>query len=444
MDTRETWASRLGFILAAVGSAVGLGNVWRFPYVTAENGGAVFLVVYLVAAAAIGLPAMLAEFAVGRRARRNVIGAFDEIGYPAWGVIGLLGLATGFWILSYYSVVGGWVIRYVFASATGGYFGDPNAYFQGIAAGPAAVGFHALFLGLTVGIVALGVEDGIELATKVMVPAILVVFVGLAVWGATLSGAADGLSYFLSPDFDVFADDYATIVPAAVGQAFFSLSLGMGVMITYASYLGRDDDLAVDGGLIVVLNSAVGVLAGLVAFPLLFSQNVEPGSAGAGAIFVSLATAFASLPAGRLVGLVFFGVVLVAALSSAISLLEVVVSYAVDRYAVGRPRTAAAVGALVFVLGLPSAASLETLTLFDRIASNVLLPLGATLVVAFVGWVYGRAAVDELRQGAGRLGRFGPAWLWLVRVVVLATLVGILLLGVADILAVYADIELLG
>jgi len=444
MDARETWASRVGFILAAVGSAVGLGNVWRFPYVTAENGGAMFLVVYLVAAVAIGLPAMLAEFAVGRRARRNVIGAFEAIGYPAWRVIGLLGVATGFWILSYYSVVGGWVLRYVGASATGAYFGDPNAYFQGAASGAPAVALHALFLALTVGVVALGVQEGIELATKVMVPAILAVLVGLALWAATLPGAGDGLTYFLSPELDVFRENYTTVVPAAVGQAFFSLSLGMGVMITYASYLGRDDNLAVDGGLIVVLNSAVGILAGLVAFPLLFSQNVDPGSAGAGAIFVSLATAFASLPGGRLIGVVFFGVVLVAALSSAISLLEVVVSYAVDNYPVGRMRVAAAIGVLVFLLGVPSAMDLETLTLFDRIASNVLLPLGATLVVAFVGWVYGEAAVAELRQGTGRLGDLGPAWLWHVRTVVLATVVGILLLGVMDVLAAYTSVDLLG
>ncbi|MFB6184827.1 MAG: sodium-dependent transporter [Haloarculaceae archaeon] len=444
MSDRETWASRVGFVLAAVGSAVGLGNVWRFPYMTAANGGAAFLVVYLLAALLIGLPAMLAEFVIGRRAKRNVIDAFDAIGYPAWRVIGLLGLVTGFWLLSYYSVVGGWVLRYTVGSATGAYFGDPKAYFDAIATGGGAVAFHGLFMLLTVVVVALGVEGGIELATKVMVPAILLVLVGLAAWGATLPGAGAGLAYFLDPNFDALAANYASIVPAALGQAFFSLSLGMGVMITYSSYIREDDNLGVDGGIIVLLNTAVGVLAGLVAFPLLFSQNVAPGSAGAGAIFVSMATAFAKLPAGRVVGVIFFGVVLIAALSSAISLLEVVVSYVVDNYRFGRAPTAVALGAAIFVLGVPSATNLSTFTLFDQVASNLLLPLGVLLIVTFVGWVYGRSAVDELRQGADRFATAGPAWLWHVRVIVLLAIVAVFLFSVSNLLETYVGVALFG
>ena len=398
MDARETWASRVGFILAAVGSAVGLGNVWRFPYVTAENGGAMFLVVYLVAAVAIGLPAMLAEFAVGRRARRNVIGAFEAIGYPAWRVIGLLGVATGFWILSYYSVVGGWVLRYIAGSATGAYFGDASGYFGAILTGPEAVAFHVLFMAITVGIVAFGIERGIEWSAKLMVPSIVVLMVGLAAWGSTLGGASAGYDFYLSPDFGTLIENIGTVAPAAVGQALFSLSLGMGVMITYASYLGSDDNLGYDGLSIALLNTVVGVLAGLVVFPLLAAQGVDYGEAGAGAIFISMATVFEQVPAGRLVGILFFAIVALAALSSAISLLEVVAAYFVDNTEHSRARVTTAIGAVVFLLGIPSAWSRDTLGVFDTVASDVLLPLGTALVVVFVGWVFADDALDGVDE----------------------------------------------
>jgi NSS family neurotransmitter:Na+ symporter len=442
MAQRETWASRLGFILAAVGSAVGLGNIWRFPYMTAENGGAAFLVVYLVAAVVIGLPAILAEFAIGRKAKKNVINAFEEIGYPVWQIIGLLGLVTGFWILSYYSVVGGWVIRYFLGSFSGAYFADPATFFGTIATGQMTIAFHGLFMLITIGIVALGVEDGIETGTKMMVPAIIAILIALAAWGVTLDGGMEGLEYFLTPDFGALASNLDTIIPYAVGQAFFSLSLGMGVMITYSSYLSKDDNLGIDGGSIVFLNTAIGVLAGLVVFPLLFAQNVSPGDAGAGAVFVSLATAFSKLPAGRIIGAVFFGVVLIAALSSAISLLEVVVSYAVDNYDVSRVPMTAALGVVIFLLGLPSALSLETFGLYDTVANSLLLPLGVTLIVTFVGWVYGRGAIEELRQGTGGLGSLGTAWLWHVRVVVLLAVVGTLVLSMSDLLSSYFGVTL--
>ncbi|WP_440005999.1 sodium-dependent transporter [Halomicrococcus sp. SG-WS-1] len=434
MAQRETWASRVGFILAAVGSAVGLGNIWRFPYMTAEYGGAAFLVVYLIAAFGIGLPAMLAEFAIGRKAKKNVINAFEGIGYPAWQIIGLLGLVTGFWILSYYSVVGGWVIQYVIGTVQGAYFGNPEAYFGSISTGTSTIVFHAVFMALTVGIVALGVEDGIEAATKLMVPSILVILAGLAVWGSTLPGAMEGFEYFLNPNFDALMSNLDTIIPFAVGQAFFSLSLGMGVMITYASYLGKDDNLGMDGSLIVILNTSVGVLAGLVVFPLLYAQGVDPGSAGAGAVFISMATAFAELPGGTIIGLIFFLVVLVAALSSAISLLEVVVSYAVDNYAISRLPATAALGLVIFLLGLPSAMSLDTFGLYDTVANSLLLPLGVTLIVTFVGWVFAGGAIEELRQGTDGLGSLGPAWLWHVRTVVLIAVVGTLALSFMEFL----------
>ncbi|MGQ4554900.1 sodium-dependent transporter [Halobellus sp. GM3] len=442
MSQRETWATRAGFILAAVGSAVGLGNIWQFPFKTSEYGGATFLVVYLVAALGIGLPAMLAEFVIGRKSNLNAISAFEKLGHRSWKWVGVLGVGIGFWILSYYSVVGGWVLRYIGGSATGAYFADPASYFGQVSAGLDALALHALFMIFVVAIVAGGIEEGIERATKLMVPSIVVILGVLAVWVFTLPGATPGYSYFLSPDlsqlslsvsFDPlpsFSGPLTEVIPFAVSQAFFSLSLGMGAMITYASYVGDDQSLFGDSITVVVFNSAVGVLAGLVVIPLLFVQGVEPGSGGAGALFVSLATAFAELPAGRLVGAVFFAVVLIAALSSAISLLEVVVSYAVDHYGARRPQIATALGGLIFLLGVPSAWDTAWLTWFDTLAYQLLLPLSVLGVLLFIGWVYGRPAVEEVLAGSGLGSGVGMTWLWLVRTIVVLAVLLTLYLGI--------------
>jgi NSS family neurotransmitter:Na+ symporter len=318
MADRETWATRLGFILASVGSAVGLGNIWRFPYQTAEFGGAAFLVVYLVAVLIIGLPAILAEFVIGRRAGLSAIDAFDELGFSGWRAVGALGVFAGFWTLSYYSVVGGWVFRYIIGSVTGAYLSAPGEYFGAVSAGPEAIAFHAVFMAVTIGIVAFGIRGGIERATRVMVPSIVVLLVGLAVYAFTIPGSGAGYEYFLQPDFAVIAANYQAVIPAAVGQALFSLSVGFSVMITYASYIGDDEDMFVDSGAIAITNTFVGITAGLVVFPLLAVQGGDYGSAGAGAVFVSVPTALSEVPFGAAVGFVFFFIVAIAALGAAI------------------------------------------------------------------------------------------------------------------------------
>ncbi|MFC7027795.1 sodium-dependent transporter [Halomicroarcula sp. GCM10025324] len=434
MSDRETWATRLGFVVAAIGSAVGLGNLWQFPFKTATNGGAAFVVFYLAAVVVVGFPAMLAEFVVGRRTNVNAVDAFGELGHRQWRVVGGLAVFTGFWILSYYNVVGGWVIRYIVGSATGAYFADPAAYFGAVSAGPEAVLAQAVFLAIVVGIVALGIEDGIEKATKVMVPSIVVLMVALAAWVATLPGAAEGYAFFLSPDIDAMVANAGTIIPFAVGQAFFTLSLGMAIMITYSSYVGSDDNLVLDGGVVVVTNTLIGVLAGLVVFPILLTIGAEitTESGGAGALFVATAAGFSSVPFGRVFGVVFFGVVLIAALSSAISLLEVSVAYANDNYGLSRPVLAAIVGVGLFLLGLPSAWDTGWLTWFDRFAYQVFLPVSVLALVAFVGWVIGADAIDELRQGTGGLGAVGPLWLWTLRLIVIVAILGTLALGLNE------------
>ncbi|MFC5972782.1 sodium-dependent transporter [Halomarina salina] len=441
MVERETWATRVGFILAAIGSAVGLGNIWRFPFQTATNGGSAFLVVYLVAVLVIGIPALLGEFVIGRRANINAIEAFNKLGRPQWAFIGAIGVIGSFWTLSYYSVVGGWVIRFVYGFGSGVVLEQPQTYFTEVAAtGPDAVALHAVFMLITVGIVALGIEDGIELATKFMVPSIVVLLVALAVYAATLSGAGAGYEFYLTPDFGTVADNAASVVPAAAGQALFSLSVGFSVMITYASYLGKDDSLAADGLTIAVSNTFVGVLAGLVVIPLLFAANIEIGGelvgseGGAGAVFVGVTSALTNLPGGaaRVVGVIFFGTVLIAALSSSISLLEAVVSYLVDNYSLSRAPTAAGLGSVVFLLGVPSALSLEWLDWFDGIGVTLFLPLAVLFVVLFVGWVLGQEAVDELRQGTSGGATLSMVWLWSLRTVVLLAILVVVGLNFYD------------
>jgi len=441
MSERETWATRLGFVLAAVGSAVGLGNLWQFPFKTATNGGAAFVVCYLVAVVVIGFPAMLGEFVLGRRTNVNAVDAFAALGHRQWRAVGGLAVLTGFWILSYYNVVGGWVLRYILGSARGAYVADPGGYFAAVSSGPEAVLAQALFLAIVVGVVSLGIEDGIEKATKVMVPSIVVLMLGLAVWVTTLPGATARYDFFLSPDVGAIAANAGTILPFAVGQAFFTLSLGMAIMVTYSSYVGSDDNLVVDGGAVVVTNTLVGVLAGLVVFPILLTIGAEitTETGGAGALFVGLAGAFADVPFGRLVGVVFFGVVLLAALSSAISIFEVLVAYLVDEHGLDRSRSTAAVGGLFLLTGTAVALSPQLFALLADTVANLALTVTLLGFLLFGGWVLGRAMIAEYERGGGRLARLtSRPWYYAVAVVVplfltftLATGVGALVGGTA-------------
>jgi NSS family neurotransmitter:Na+ symporter len=432
---RETWATRVGFILAAVGSAVGLGNLWRFPWMTAENGGSAFLVVYLAIVLLVGVPGLLAEFVIGRRTNRNPYGAFRALtDSRVWPLVGVFSVLTGVVLLSFYSVVGGWILRYTAASVagavgvgagTGGavpYFADPGAFFAGVAVGPDAVLAHLGFLLLTGAVVLAGVRRGIEVGTTLMVPGVAVLLAALAVWAAGQPDAGAGYDFYLQFDPSVLADDFLGVLGPAAGQALFTLSVGAGTMITYASYLGEDRSLPFDGATIALLNTAVGVLAGLVVFPLLFSQGIDPtagptAGGGPGAVFVSLAGAFATLPAGELVAVAFFGVVSLAALSSSISMLELPVSFLVDEFGVSRRL---AVAGLLVLVGVTGSATALDQSLFGVVAGPVvdtMLTLGLTAFLLFVGWVLGRDAAVEFERGAGAVaGRFSAAWLLVVGV----------------------------
>lgn len=433
---RETWATRIGFIMAAVGSAVGLGNIWRFPFQTSQEGGAAFLLIYLLFVALIGFPALLVEFVIGRRTKRNAVGSMKELGSGAWRYVGYLFIVTGFVILSYYSVVAGWFLRYFVIGLTDGYaVEDPEAaaqLFGTVSTGLDSLLFHALFMVAVIAIIAAGVRRGIETAVKFMVPLIIGLLVALALFGATLDGASAAYAYYLSPDFALIAEEWRSILPAAAGQAFFTLSLGMGVMVTYASYLGEDRNMAVDAAIVVAFDTAIAVLVGFVVFPFIFAAGSDPGTITVGAIFFSLTQAFAIIPLGRVLGLLFFATVGVAALSSAISLLEVVVSYVIDEFGVPRPHAAVGVGIAVFLLGIPVTMDLFFLDLLDGFAFQVLLVLGALLLVLFVGWVIPDAGRDELQRGISNLGSLGVAWLWAVRIPIGIVLLVSLYLGLTD------------
>ncbi len=445
MKQREQWATRIGFILAAVGSAVGLGNIWRFPFQTGQEGGAAFLLIYLFFILLIGLPAMLVEFAIGRRAQRNPISAFDRLGYGAWKFVGVIAVVGGFIIMTFYAVVSGWVARYTIASATGGYFDDPEAYFLSVSAGHEAALFQLLFLVVTVGIVALGVKRGIELAVKVLVPALVVLMGFLIVYAFTLDGASAGLEWYLSPDVDAIRADWQSILPAAMGQAFFTLSLGMGIMITYASYIGESRNLGADGGWIIGIDTAIAVAAGLIIFPVLFHVGIEPGTGGAGELFIGVGSAVAEAPGSHIVGVLFFGVVLVGALSSAISIFEVTVSFLIDHFEIPRRRAALFMGGAVFLFGLPTAYDTAVLELYDEVTAELFLPLTMFLLVLFVGWFY-REAVDEVSKGID--SEFLPrAWLWHVRTILLVVIGVTLVISVVglagDLPGIIDDIDFL-
>ena len=427
---RESWATRVGFILAAVGSAVGLGNIWRFPFQVGQEGGAAFLLVYLLFILVIGLPAMLVEFTAGRRTQRNPVGALGRLGGRPWRFVGGLFILIGFVILSYYSVVAGWVIRYFVGSLTGAYMADPAGYFVSIAVGWEAVLFHAIFMLAVIAIVAFGIQRGIELAVKVMVPAIIVLLLALLAYAATLPGVGDAYTYYLTPDFDILLAEWESIIPAAAGQAFFTLSLGMGVMITYASYLAEDRNLGEDGAIIIGFDTGIAFITGLVVFPILFAAGVDPAAPGAGALFISLADAFAQVTLGWLLGAIFFGIVAIAALSSGISLMEVVVSYAIDEYGIDRKVATFGIGIGIFLLGIPVTLDLVMVDLYDILAAEILLVTGGILMMILVGWIVSEQAIEELSKGVSDLGWLGSAWIWLVRVPVIIVLLVSLYLAV--------------
>ena len=399
---RGQWKSTTGFILAASGSAIGLGNIWRFPYEVGMNGGAAFIVLYLICVMLICVPYLFCELAMGRHTKKNPVGAILAIrGKTPWALVGALGVLTGVCILSYYGVIAGFAFGYIFKS-----FMAPEMPLSEFSANPAiALPLLAIFILLTVLVVVRGVEHGIERTAKVLMPVLLLLMLVLIFRGLTLPGASAGVSFLLKPDFSVVTP---SVVLSALGQAFFSLSLGMGAMITYGSYLPKTANLQTSGATVALFDTGIAMLAGFMIFPALFALGGSPT--------VGPPLIFEVLPAGTLVAVVFFTLLSIAALTSTVSLLEVPVSYLVDERKWSRKKAVWGVGLFAFAVGVPSALSQGAspalanlsipgatgfLSIMDLFWGNISLAVGAMLLCIFTGWVWGYLkAGAELQEGS--------------------------------------------
>lgn len=427
---REQWGSRAGFLLATIGAAAGLGNIWRFAYVAGENGGGVFLLVYLACVALIGLPLVIAELAIGRRARRDAVAAFRALAPRGpWPIAGGVAVAASFLILSYYGVIAGWALKYFAGAATGALWpaaaDGAGAYFAAFtAAGWEPVAWQATMMAAAAVLVGRGVARGIEWASRWLVPALFVVTAGLAVFVLTLAGAGGGVRFLFAPDWAALARPGVYL--AALGQAFFSVGMGMAIFITYGSYLGRRETLPGAATAIVLGDTLIALIAGTAIFGAVFAFSMDPAT-GPELAFVTLPQIFLQMPAGRVVGAAFFFLLVAAALTSMVAFLEVPVAYACRRLRLSRPAGAALVAAAIFVTGLPAALGfgpLSDLRLggrgildgMDLAVSNYLLPVSGLLTALFAGWAWRRdAALGESQMGDGVAGRL---WLWLLRLAV--------------------------
>ncbi len=430
IQTRGLWSNRFMFILAAAGSAIGLGNIWRFPYLVGKYGGGAFVLMYLAFIIIIGLPILVSEIMIGRHSRKNPVGAFKRLAEknPFWMAVGFLGVASGFVILSYYSVVAGWTMDYFVKSVSGDYLNADveaiNSLFDGLITDTLEqLVWHTVFIGATIAIVIFGVKEGLERWIGILMPLLFLLLIALVVYGLVAGDAGECLSYLFVPDWKSLytneAGEYTALpVLEALGQAFFTLSLGMGAMITYGSYLGDDESISSSAVMVAVLDTLIAILAGIAIYTILFQYNLDPAQ-GPGLVFKVLPLAFSQMPGGRFLGIAFFLLLSFAALTSGISLLEVVVAYFIDDRKWKRKKATLVLGGVIWVLGVFSALSyseLKGVTLvknmegqgmpildsIDRIANNYMLPLGGLFIALFGGWFMKRESVKhQLIEGGG-------------------------------------------
>ena len=407
MSSRDQFTSKIGFILAAAGSAIGLGAIWKFPYMAGTNGGSVFILLFILCTIIIGLPILIAEFMIGRRGQKDPITSFKEQapGKP-WYMIGWIGLIACGLILSFYSVVGGWILSYIGRSLTFSLTGkdvDFAALFSDIIANPWEVLLaQAAFMLLTLLIVQAGIKKGIEAASKWMMPLLFIFFILLFIRSITLDGAIEGVKFMFIPDWSYFNGETLIL---ALGQAFFSLSIGVAAMITYASYLSRKEKIVTSAVNVATMNIAISLLAGLVIFPAVFALGFSP-TEGPGLVFIMIPAVFEQLPFGGALLLVFFILLLFATVTSAIALLEVVVSMGIREKTQARKKASWIFAAIIFIIGIPSALSfgiLSDVSIFNRsifdfvdyFTSAILMPIGALLTSIFAGYHYSKKISRE-------------------------------------------------
>lgn len=452
-NNRAQWASSLGFILAAAGSAVGLGNIWKFPGRAYEGGGGLFILIYIVIVMLIGSTAMIAELTVGRATQKNAVGAFRQLA-PRWKWVGGLGVFTGYVILTYYTQVGGWVLQYIigYLTSPGAIYADPKGYFVNNVLGAdrfplgGAILFPFLFITCVVLVITKGVEGGIERFNKVAMPALFVLLLVLLGRSVSLPGAGEGLRYLLTIDLNSLT---GSTLLAALGQAFYSLSLGMGIMCTYGSYVKKTEDLGKNTAMICTLDTLVALIAAFIIIPAVFATGVEPGK-GASFAFVSLAGVFQQMPLGAFFGVLFYTLLFFAALTSAISLLEGTVAYLTEEKSLSRTRATVLAAVGMFLIGVVytlsqahynirgiwlDGASGLTFPAFgdflEYFTDRLLIPVGALAYCIFVGWVWGaHRGVAETEQEGVRFP-FAKPWGLLVKYVVPAAIFIILFAGMA-------------
>ena len=399
--SREAFGSRAGFILAAAGSAVGLGNMWRFSYQASEGGGAAFVLLYIMMTLMLGIPLMLAEFGLGRRGQLTPIGALRRLAGRGWSRVGYVFVIGGGLILSYYSVIAGWTVRYAVESIWHGFPGDSGAHFGKVASGSGAIAFHLGFMTATIVIVMAGIKSGIERVSFVLMPALFLIVIGLALWAFTLDGAGAGYAVYLQPDLDELMNP--SVWRAAAAQAFFSLSLGMGAMLTFASYLGKDQDLPGAATIVAFTDFSVAFIAGLVVFPVIYSLGLQGAvsQSTVGALFIALPGAFDAMGAvGRVVGLFFFVALAVGAITSTIALLEVVAASVIDEFGISRRAAALGAGLVITLLGVLPATNLDLLGVMDKIAGELMLIAGVLVISILAAWILRRDVAEELATGA--------------------------------------------
>lgn len=431
------WSSRFGFLMAAIGSSVGLGNFWRFPYTAGENGGAAFVVIYLICVVLIGLPVLMAELSVGRYGQKSAVGsvaklAMDNGSKPFWAVTGLIGLLGGFMVLCFYSVVAGWVSAYILKMFSGELTGQSpdavSAAFGSFASdGYAVLGWHTAFIALTVFVVSKGVTGGIERASSILMPLFFIMLIGLVGYAAIAGDMGAALNY-------LFAVDLAEVRPstflAAVGQAFFSIGLGSAIMITYGSYLDKDANIGQSSIIIALSDTGVALIAGLAIFPFVFAFTALEPNAGPALFFQALPSAFAAMPGGNIVGGLFFTLALIAALTSSISLLQAVVAWGEENSSLSRGALAVIFGGVIWLVGAGVAFSGEFFDFLDFLADSVALPLAGLLMAVFMGWVVDRAIAKTQLSHASPL-MFG-FYRFTLRFVAPLALVVTLILGLDD------------
>ena len=438
MENRGSFASRFGVIAAMAGSAVGLGNIWKFPYMVGENGGSAFIITYLIISVLITAPVLIAEMSLGRMGGQNVLGTFRTLApkQKAWQGVGWLGLITAFVILSFYSVIAGWSLAFIKESVVGGFMGksvaEVTADFNGfIASGWQPIAWAIFFLVITCLIAGSGLQKGIERSSKLMMPLLVVLLIVLVVRSFFLGGFGESVQFLVKPDFSKITPE---VMVAALGQSFFSLSVGMGTMLTYGSYVKKSENITGVVSNVLIADVAIALLAGFAIFPAVFTFDINPTS-GPDLVFLTLPSLFAQIGGGQIMSILFFVLLFFAALTSAFSLLEVVVAYVTEELKLKR-RSAVIVSfvglAILAILcamsQMPESAlrlgSLNLFDAFDKVSSNVMLPLGGLLIVLFWAWKLPKKRVqEEITNNGTCSGRIFPVLYFLLRYIVPVALV---------------------